>query len=415
MGATTYSYDRADWITAAGGTAYTVDAAGNVTARGSDTFTFDQANRLHSATAGGVSAAYVYDGDGNRSSKTVGAETTSYVYDQARGLPALLEDGSRTYVWAHGLAYTTDTAGALESAVHQDALSSVRALTSSSGTLTDTIQRDAFGSPIEVQGQSDQPFGFTGEQRDAESGFIYLRARMYDPTTGRLISRDPLGGLASRSQSQNRYAYAGNNPVNFRDPSGHALTAGEEGGACVDPACVDNSAGGYVPYNETTQQAAAGALPTTYGANQTSGSQAAAQNPAQQAAYGIAGTFANLDSPDLGTQLIALAKVSAAGVAIAIPIGVAITPLVIAAPGVAVGGGTVAAGTAPKMPAIAQESQKIAELIEPSRRWPGGISVEVVLRDAETGAIGVIHYVERAGQYLHEPHIRPYVTWEWTP
>ncbi len=49
-GITTYTYDRADRITSAGGIAYTVDAAGNLTAKGSDTFAYDQANRLTSAT-----------------------------------------------------------------------------------------------------------------------------------------------------------------------------------------------------------------------------------------------------------------------------------------------------------------------------------------------------------------------------
>jgi len=30
---------------------------------------------------------------------------------------------------------------------------------------------------------------------DAETGFVYLRARYYDPTTGQFISRDPLVAL----------------------------------------------------------------------------------------------------------------------------------------------------------------------------------------------------------------------------
>jgi RHS repeat-associated protein len=34
----------------------------------------------------------------------------------------------------------------------------------------------------------------TGEQRDPASGLYYLRARYYDPETGRFLSRDPLEG-----------------------------------------------------------------------------------------------------------------------------------------------------------------------------------------------------------------------------
>jgi hypothetical protein len=41
----------------------------------------------------------------------------------------------------------------------------------------------------------------------------YLRARYYDPASGRFLGRDPVPG-------GNPYAYAGNNPVNFTDPTG---------------------------------------------------------------------------------------------------------------------------------------------------------------------------------------------------
>lgn len=57
-------------------------------------------------------------------------------------------------------------------------------------------------------------FGYRGEYADAESGLIYLRARMYDPSTGRFINEDPIrDGL-------NWYVYCGNNPIKYIDPSG---------------------------------------------------------------------------------------------------------------------------------------------------------------------------------------------------
>ena len=48
---------------------------------------------------------------------------------------------------------------------------------------------------------------YAGEYNDAETGFIYLRNRMYDPATRRFTSEDP-----ARDQL-NWYAYCGNNPV----------------------------------------------------------------------------------------------------------------------------------------------------------------------------------------------------------
>ncbi len=58
------------------------------------------------------------------------------------------------------------------------------------------------------------PFRYCGEYYDAETESIYLRARNYDPGTGRFTSEDPArDGL-------NWYAYCDNNPVAFVDPSG---------------------------------------------------------------------------------------------------------------------------------------------------------------------------------------------------
>jgi RHS repeat-associated protein len=74
--------------------------------------------------------------------------------------------------------------------------------------------------PTATTGSSGQPFGYTGEQRDGESGLVYLRARMYDPTIGRFLQRDPYPGGIGAPLSLNRYSYVQNNPVNLIDPSG---------------------------------------------------------------------------------------------------------------------------------------------------------------------------------------------------
>jgi RHS repeat-associated protein len=103
---------------------------------------------------------------------------------------------------------------------HADGLGSVRALTDAAGAVVQTYETDEFGVPGLSQGTRGQPFGYTGEQRDGETGFVYLRARMYDPALGRFLQRDPFAGLMGAPLSLNRYGYVENNPVNLTDPSG---------------------------------------------------------------------------------------------------------------------------------------------------------------------------------------------------
>ncbi|MCC6174086.1 MAG: hypothetical protein IT305_02175 [Chloroflexi bacterium] len=215
---TSYSYDRADRIASAGGVSYSVDANGNLIARGTDTFAYDQANRLTQTTVGGSAASYTYDGNGNRTSVTAGSGTTQYLYDVNRSLPVVLEDGTRRYVWGLGLAYAVEGMSAL--VYHVDGLGSVRAITDSTKAVVQTYQSDEFGVPIATQGGSTQPFGFTGEQRDA-TGLVYLRARLYDPTLGRFITRDRLSGSSRSPRTLNRYVYANQNPCTLTDPSGY--------------------------------------------------------------------------------------------------------------------------------------------------------------------------------------------------
>ena len=226
---TNYSYDRADQIQTAGATTYTVNANGNLTMRDADSFAYDQANRLISATVGGTTTTYAYDGDGRRASKTIDG-MTSYINDINAALPQVLTDGTFKYVYGLSLAYAVDSSANVQ-VYHIDGLGSVRALTDASGDVVQTYRTDEFGIPTQTQGSSTQPFQFTGQQRDPESGLYYLRARSYDPSTGRFVERDPVGfverdpaGLTNCDRSSplalNPYSYAENNPLNWGDPSG---------------------------------------------------------------------------------------------------------------------------------------------------------------------------------------------------
>ena len=77
---------------------------------------------------------------------------------------------------------------------------------------------------------------YRGQQYDQEAGQYYLRARYYNPVIGRFTQED-----SYRGDGLNLYAYCGNNPMMYYDPSGHTkvtqpitepevpMTAGEGG------------------------------------------------------------------------------------------------------------------------------------------------------------------------------------------
>jgi RHS repeat-associated protein len=125
----------------------------------------------------------------------------------------LLQDGSKTYVYGDRLLYTADGAGASQAGTPAwhfgDKLGSTATLMNASGVITGSYTYDVFGA-VRSQSGATTEFTFTGEQQDPNQ-LTFLRARYYDPSTGRFLSKDPLGS---------KYRYARNNPVNVTDPSG---------------------------------------------------------------------------------------------------------------------------------------------------------------------------------------------------
>jgi RHS repeat-associated protein len=62
--------------------------------------------------------------------------------------------------------------------------------------------------------------GYINERFDLETGLQYLHARYYDPNLGRFLTPDTWDPMLP-GVDINRYAYAGNDPVNGSDANGH--------------------------------------------------------------------------------------------------------------------------------------------------------------------------------------------------
>ncbi|MCU6720639.1 RHS repeat-associated core domain-containing protein [Porcipelethomonas ammoniilytica] len=86
--------------------------------------------------------------------------------------------------------------------------------------MTKSYRYDAFGVEKNIDDSDTNAFRYCGEYFDKETATVYLRARNYNPSTGRFISRDPYSGKNEEPLSLNKYTYCQNNPLIFVDPSG---------------------------------------------------------------------------------------------------------------------------------------------------------------------------------------------------
>ncbi len=102
----------------------------------------------------------------------------------------------------------------------QNAHGDIVNLTDAQGAITKSYKYDAFGVEQNIDDSDSNAFRYCGEYYDAETGTIYLRARYYNPTIGRFISRDSYAGENTDPLSLNRYTYCANNPIFYIDPSG---------------------------------------------------------------------------------------------------------------------------------------------------------------------------------------------------
>jgi len=93
---------------------------------------------------------------------------------------------------------------------HQNHLYSVAAMTDSTGAVVERYRYDAYGkrtvtnaggTPIAASTIGQQR-GFTGYYLDAETGLYYARARMYSPSLGRFVNRDPWSKKSLESASE---------------------------------------------------------------------------------------------------------------------------------------------------------------------------------------------------------------------
>lgn len=258
-----YDYDDLYQLKSEEGNTYQYDSLYNRIAKNGQQHQVNDCNQLISD---GISR-YSYDANGNLVKKITGEEVVNYAYDAINRLIAV-EDATRKttyrydanhrrleshhYVrdddddssWQHqackrylyqgdneigmcdehgviqelrilglsrgaenGAAIAIELSGNAYAPIHDHNGNVVCLIDSATSQVAESYRYTAFGE--EQAASARNPWRFSSKRTDSETGLVYFGNRYYDPTTGRWLTRDPLGNV----DGPNLYAFLENNPL----------------------------------------------------------------------------------------------------------------------------------------------------------------------------------------------------------
>ena len=161
-----------------------------------------------------------YDAEGLRFELLENGRRTSFVYHDGE---LLHEEGREEQKTSYHLGAGMEAfrRGQELSYYHRDEQLSTVFVTDGHRNVQNSYQYDAFGMSLGTTEKLNNRIRYTGQQYDDVTGQYYLRARYYNPVAGRFMQEDVYQG-----DGLNLYAYCGNNPVVYYDPSGYYTALG---------------------------------------------------------------------------------------------------------------------------------------------------------------------------------------------
>lgn len=234
---TTYTSNLVNQYTQIASQVPTYDADGNMTSYNGWTYTWNGENRLVAAENSDTRLEFSYDYMGRRLEKKVYSKGLltlydwslekhrKFVYDGYKLIAEFeVEDDNATlfasYLWqpeAAGLDVPLmRIADNTQTYYIADGNKNIIALKDSSGADVSTYSYTPFGALEEPTVEDENPFRFSSEYADDETGLVYYNYRYYSPQLGRWTKRDPIeeeGGV-------NLYRMGNNNSISTRDHLG---------------------------------------------------------------------------------------------------------------------------------------------------------------------------------------------------
>ncbi|HEV7426780.1 MAG TPA: RHS repeat-associated core domain-containing protein [Thermoanaerobaculia bacterium] len=239
-------------FTTGGTSPYQYDALGNLTADAEATYAYDPFSMLREKDyQAKLPEFYIYTASDERIGVKYDMYTTWSIRDFSgnvlRQYKGMDDQSNVAWLWVEDYIYRDGQLLGAERVpeeggrrhFHLDHLGSPRLVTSTQTSSNEMSEHEfaPFGMEVnplwqETTGGFDRedPKRFTAHERDyASDGQLqttkyldYMHARYYSPGVGRFLSVDPLIGNVTSPQTLNRFVYARNNPLKYRDPFGLA-------------------------------------------------------------------------------------------------------------------------------------------------------------------------------------------------
>jgi RHS repeat-associated protein len=214
---------------------FTYDDDGNLLHDSCFSYTWNAENRLIQVSNFQFQVSYAYDHQGRRVQKQLYelipnnweliTETKflwngNHIISEICHDPSEMQTNVSSFVWGNNgqlVSFVTEAQGLEPQAFFycHDGNKNVTDLVNASGAIVAHYEYDPFGNVTVKTGvlADENPFRFSNECHDPETGFTTYLYRPYNPETGAWLSRDPYGV----SGGLNLYGFVGNNGVGSVD------------------------------------------------------------------------------------------------------------------------------------------------------------------------------------------------------